>query len=150
MKIRIHRPKDLYSGSFFLVVGVTAFALSRNYEIGTVTEMGAGYFPALLAIFLGLIGAGLVANAFRFTMPEAAEEHRVEPLVLTVAGVVSFALLIEPAGLVAAIFALVLCSCFRRLVIKPLEVLAVAAVLAAFSALVFVHAFGMSMHLWPR
>jgi hypothetical protein len=67
-----------------------------------------------------------------------------------VVGVVLFALLIERAGLIAAIFALVLCSCLRRLRTNPLEVLVVATVLAVFSALVFVYAFGMSMHLWPR
>ena len=145
----LHNPKDLYSGSFFLAVGVSAFVLAGEYEIGTATSMGAGYFPTLLAIVLGLIGAGLVANAFRPTVAEPGEQHSVEPLVLTVSGVVLFALLIEWAGLVASIFAIVLCSCLRRLRTNPFEVLSIATVLAIFSALVFVYGFSMPIRLSP-
>jgi hypothetical protein len=150
VKTAVHRPKDLYSGSFFLIVGIATIALAREYEIGTATNMGAGYFPTLLAIILGLLGASLLFSAFRPAIAESTEAHSIEPLLLTVVGVVLFALLIERAGLIAAIFALVLCSCLRRLRTNPLEVLVVATVLAVFSALVFVYAFGMSMHLWPR
>jgi uncharacterized membrane protein (UPF0136 family) len=65
------------------------------------------------------------------------------PLLLILAGVIGFYLLIDRAGLVAAIFVLLLFACARQLTSRPLEVLLIFVVLAAFAVAVFIDGFGM-------
>jgi hypothetical protein len=135
---------------FFLLVGGAAFLLSQEYEIGSATSMGAGYFPALLGGVLMIVGGALITKALRSaeTEKEPIQARSVQPLIFILIGVVLFALLIERAGLIVAILALIASACFKRALTNPAEVLSVFAILAAFSTIVFVYGFGMSMPLW--
>jgi hypothetical protein len=72
---------------------------------------------------------------------------RITPVLLVLAGVISFALLIERTGLLVALAALLGFSCFDRLKTRPLEILLVYLVLAVFSAGLFVYGFRMTIRL---
>jgi len=143
------RPKDAYAGAIFIAIGVAAFAGSQQYEIGTASQMGAGYLPALIGIVLVVLGAFSLVNAWRLRTPDPIAKSSLEPFVLVVASVVAFALLIDTAGLVVALIALVLISSLRRLFDHPIEVLSIAIGLAAFCVLLFSMGLGMAMPLWP-
>ena len=132
-----HNPKDGIAGLIFLAIGAGAFALAHDYEIGTATSMGPGYFPAVLGIALMLIGAASLARGLR-GQPEPIARVHLLPLVQIVAGVLGFAALIERAGLVAAVFVLVACACLTRIQSRPIEVLVTFLVLAAFAVAVFI------------
>lgn len=132
-----HNPKDAIAGLVFLLIGAGAFTLAHDYDIGTATNMGPGYFPAALGIALMLIGAASLARGLR-GQPEPINPVNVLPLVQIVAGVLGFAALLERAGLVAAIAALIACACLARIPSRPIEVLVTFLVLAAFSVVVFI------------
>lgn len=140
--------KSLYVGLIYIVVGVVAFFWSRTYEIGTAFRMGPGYFPAMLGLILLGLGVISVVNGYRAQTPDPITKHRLEPFFLILASIVSFALLIERTGLIVAIFVSVLLCCARRAVTHPLEVFLTFVALAGFSALVFVHLFGMHLPLF--
>lgn len=132
-----HNPKDAIAGLVFLAIGAGAFTLAHDYEIGTATSMGPGYFPAVLGIALMLIGAASLLRSLR-GQPEPITLVHLLPLLQIVAGVLGFAGLVERAGLVAAVFALVGCACFTRIPSRPVEVLMTFLALAAFSVAVFI------------
>ena len=144
----VNGPKDLLVGLLYMVVGAGAFALSHMYDMGTPLQMGPGYFPALVGVVLFGLGVLSIFIAFGRKEPDPIVQLSIEPLALVVAGGLSFSFLIERAGLVVAIAALLFFACFRRLLTNPIEVVLTFAVLAVFSALVFVYGFGMPIPLF--
>ena len=145
---QIRGVKSFYAGLIYVVLGGVAFVWSHDYEIGDATHMGPGYFPALLGICLVGIGLISVVNGYRSKAIDPISKHKLEPLILVLASIVSFSVLIESAGLVVAIFVSVLLVCFRRALTNPLEVFLTFLVLVVFSAVVFVHFFGMVIPLF--
>lgn len=137
--------KDVIAGAFFVAVGGVAATLALRYGLGSIGSMGAGFFPfclGVLAIVLGLIS---VVHGVVDTAAEPIDGHGLLPLVLILSGVLAFALLVERAGLVAAIFGLLAFACAPTARTRPLEVLLTFAALALFSVGLFVYAFGMPL-----
>lgn len=144
----LNRPKDLYAGAIFIAIGAIAFAGAQQYEIGTASQMGPGYLPAAVGIILVALGALGVLNGIRIAIPDPIESRALEPFILVVLSVVAFALLIDPAGLILAMLALVLIACFRRAISHPLEVLLTYIGLTSFSVALFSYGLNMQMPLW--
>jgi putative tricarboxylic transport membrane protein len=143
MSLRISKPKDAIAGSLFVAIGAAAWLGSRGLQVGTATHMGPGYFPQCLGILLVVLGAVSVLRAFGPPMSEPGMPRALTPLLLILLGVTGFYLLIDRAGLVAAIFVLVAFACAPQLRRRPLEVLAIFVMLAGFSVAVFINGFGM-------
>jgi hypothetical protein len=146
MPLRISKPKDAIAGSLFLAIGGAAWLGSHDFQLGTATRMGPGYFPRCLGLLLMLLGAISLLRALGTGEAAPAEPHALTPLLLILSGVIGFTLLIDRAGLVAAIFVLIAFACARQLTRRPLEVLLMFVVLAAFSVAVFIDGFGMPFH----
>ena len=92
--------QDLLCGAMFAAVGAGALWVGRNYPMGTPVRLGSGVFPMLLS--WGLIGIGAII----FIKGLLTDGPRLtgwawRPVLLITLAAVSFALLIEPAGLVA-------------------------------------------------
>ena len=144
----LKRPKDIYAGIVFFAIGATAFLSAQAYDVGAANRMGPGYLPASLGLVLIAIGVASFTNGLRAQRPDPIESHALEPFILIVASVIAFAVLIDRAGLVPALFALVLISCARRAITNPLEVLAIFVTLAAFCVFLFVYMLGMAIPLF--
>ena len=54
--MRRHVHKDVQAGVVVALIGVGFAARSAHYRIGTLLEMGPGYFPAALGIIFALVG----------------------------------------------------------------------------------------------
>jgi hypothetical protein len=146
---QIRAPKQLQAGIFYVIVGASFFLGAQGYGLGTSLKMGAGYFPAVVGAVLFLLGLVSIAQGLFGETAAGIEKHDVVPLIFVCAGVVSFALLIKPAGLLVALGALILIACFPRARTNPFEVLLLYIVLAAFSWFLFIYMFGMDMSLLP-
>ncbi|MGE0119005.1 MAG: tripartite tricarboxylate transporter TctB family protein [Dongiaceae bacterium] len=145
-------PRKLSSGLIFMGIGIVGFIWAQEYTIGTATQMGAGYFPAMLGILLTLLGAAAIVQALRSkTVDEEDGPQSLKPLALILFSIVSFGFTIGHAGLVPAIFVSILFACMQRIRSHPIEVILIFAVLATFSSVTFVHFFGMPipLFLWP-
>jgi len=143
MRLRISKPKDAIAGSIFMAIGAAAWLGSHDYQLGTATHMGPAYFPQCLGILLALLGAMTLLRAVGPATIEAIDARALTPLLLVLLGVTGFYLLIDRAGLVAAILVLVAFACARQIRSRPLEVLLIFVVLAGFSVAVFINGFGM-------
>lgn len=64
--------RDYYGGTLMMLLGGATTLQSIDYEIGTLTQMGPGFYPAALGIMLALTGLAIALSA-RFTEPKAVE-----------------------------------------------------------------------------
>lgn len=148
MQLRINGQKDVVAGACFAIVGVVLFFWSYEYQMGTALQMGPGYFPRLCAIMLFFLGVAAVVKGVLAKVPDPIPYHKVEPLFLILASIISFALLIERAGLVVATFVCLLFACFRRVLTNPIEVFLMFVALTVFNVAVFVYAFEITIPIF--
>ena len=72
----IQRYRDYYAGAPLILIGLSTIYQSSRYEVGTLAEIGPGFFPMAMGVILA--GCGL---AIAFNQSTAAdEEHDAETL----------------------------------------------------------------------
>ena len=145
----IRAPKDFWSGIMFVAFAAVAIFVARGYSMGAAGRMGAGYFPMALGIVLAGLGVVLTARAF-FVPGERIDALALRPLLTIVLAVCLFGILIQHLGLVLSLIVVIAVSALASRDSKPLEVAALAAVLAAFSVAIFVYALRLPLSTWPN
>ncbi len=115
-----------------VIVGAFATRQSATYDIGSLTQMGPGFYPALVGVLLGLTGVGILVR------PKAVEAEPETDAVsgpidwrgwaFILAGIAGFIVVAEYAGLLPATFVIVFISAFgdRTNTLKSATVLALA------------------------
>lgn len=93
---------DFYSGLLLAGVAVVALLYIRTLTIGTVLEMGPGYFPLGLALILLGMGLVLIVKGLTTEGLPVGKLH-LRPLFFVLLSFAAFGLLVERAGLVIAI-----------------------------------------------
>lgn len=94
--------RDLITGGVLALTGIFFCIRSLDYPLGTIRQMGPGYFPLALGILLVIIASAIMTSAF-FRSPEPFEiEWRAFFSIL--ASVAVFALAFRYLGLVPAVF----------------------------------------------
>lgn len=136
------------AGATFAAIGMLGIVLAHGYETGTATHMGPGYFPTCLSILILLLGMGAVLQSLLRGDRERLPALELVDLSLLLLGVVVFGMLIERAGLLAAVAGLVVPVCLPRVRRRPLEVLLVYVAISVFCGLVFIRAFGLPFEWW--
>jgi hypothetical protein len=109
MQALIRNHKDFGAGLLYLGFAVAALWIGRKYALGSAGRMGPGFFPTMLAVLLAAIGAISLIRAFLRPGP-AITGFAWKPLALVLTGTALFGTLINTAGLVIALLALVLLS----------------------------------------
>jgi hypothetical protein len=134
---------QVLSGAIFVAIGLLGLVLSRNYELGTATHMGPGYFPFVLSVLMVLLGIGGIVQSLLRRERGGMPRWEFLDLVFLLLGVVLFGLLIDRGGLLAAVTGLLVPSCYWRLRRRPLEVALLCVVMTAFSGAIFIETFGL-------
>ena len=143
----IARPKDIFAGCVFICLGAIAFAGAQQYEVGSANQMGPGYLPALMGVVLMVLGVCSIVTGLRGKESDPIERTSLEPFLLVVASVIAFALLIDSAGFLIALFALLFIACFRHVRAHPVEAALIYLGLAAFCVGVFRYALDLPLPL---
>lgn len=120
--------KRSFTGGVILLiysVGLVLYAL-ENYQLGTLSYMGPGMFPALVGSVLSLLAIFVIFNAVGSRGTDFHIEWR--SLLAVLGSVGAFALLIEPFGLIPSIVVMTAISSFaaERLGLRATALLAVA------------------------
>ncbi len=144
----IRERRQFLSGLVFAIIGLAAFLQAQQFEMGTLTQMGAGYYPACLGAALFAIGVALVAHSVLAGAVVAIGHVALRDMVFLLSGVVAFALLIERTGLAEAVCALVVFGCYNRIAKRPIEVLVICAILAAATVGLFIFALGIPVAIY--
>ena len=97
------RKYDILSGLFLLAVAVAICVGSLQLHVGTLTEPGAGFFPLVTGLALGVFSIAILAQAPRsggesvqFWAPEADKKG----LLLAFLFILVYALLLERVGFI--------------------------------------------------
>ncbi|WP_313070391.1 tripartite tricarboxylate transporter TctB family protein [Melaminivora sp.] len=129
------------------ILGISAIVASLQYEIGTLNEMGPGYYPLLLGVALFAIGLFLLPGSgetLESVVREAAQDAPAVPTtrrknapLYIIAGLASFILLGKYGGLVPATFALVAFSALADTKNTPKNIFLLAAATSVACGLIF-------------
>jgi Tripartite tricarboxylate transporter TctB family len=101
--------KDLIGGGLMLLLGIGVVAQSLQYQIGSLRQMGPGYFPLALGIILAATGLLIMTASLRTASVTPAMKLSAEwrGWLCICAGMVVFAVLGRYGGLLPATFACV-------------------------------------------
>jgi putative tricarboxylic transport membrane protein len=139
---------DFYSGLLLVAVATVALLYIRTLAIGTVLEMGPGYFPLGLALVLLGMGLCLVVKGL-LTREKPVGAFHLRPLFFILVSFAAFGVLVERAGLILAILAQVAVAHFASVETQWRQSLVTGIVLAAASAVVFVWLLKIPVSLLP-
>jgi hypothetical protein len=148
--VRVRHQKDFWSGVMFLVIGLAFAGLAQRYDLGTAQRMGPGYFPTALGGLLAVLGLAIAIRALRRAERGSdIERFHFGPLAVVLGAVALFAMLLRPAGLVAALLVLVGVSAYASHEFRLREVVPLAVFLVGLVLAVFVWGLGMVVPVWP-
>lgn len=141
----IRNPRDFWAGAIYLALAAVAIIIGRNYSFGSSARMGPGYFPVVLGGILALLGAISVIRSF-ITPGEPVGTFAWRPVLLILGAVVLFGLLLDRAGVIVALAALMIVGAFAsRFSRVDFTTAASFAGLIALCVLVFVKGLGVPM-----
>lgn len=111
--------KDYFGGALIAAIGLSTVYAATGYHIGSLSQMGPGYFPAAVGVLMVITGL-LIALSARGDKPkQEASEHAhpsslpdLRAAVCIIAGIVAFILFGHYGGLIPATFAIVFISGF--------------------------------------
>lgn len=146
--MKIRSQKDFWAGLMFIAFGILAIVVSRNYPMGTAFRMGPGYFPTYLGAIMIVIGAITTGSAYR-TEGQDIGRWGWRPLLWLSAAFAAFGLLIEGAGFVLALLALIVASSLAGRDTRPIELAVLVAVLITGSVALFIYGLELPYRLFP-
>lgn len=142
--IRVTHPQDFWSGLLFMSIGVAAAYMSRDFAFGTLTRMGPGFLPSVLAWLLIAIGAFVTFRGF-VLRGAAITRSTWRPQIIIVIAIVLFALLIERVGLIPTVFLVTNLASFASTEFRLRDSLLLSAGMSIACYLVFVRLLGLPL-----
>jgi hypothetical protein len=149
MKIKSER--DFWSGLMFIVVGVGFAWGSLNYSFGSSARPGPAYFPFGLGVMLAVIGAVIFFKALTIETEGGDKLGGIawKPLLIIIGSLVVFGAVLPRLGMFISLPLLVITSALAGDEFHWGEALLNAAVLTAFSWIVFIWGLSLTIPLWP-
>lgn len=131
------RMEDLIAGLVTAAIGAFIIFEASHYKLGTLRNMGPGYFPIILGGVMLVLAVFMVATARPNPLPQPMGMDRLRGTLFVTAGFLAFAFTVEAAGLLVSVFLVVFLSALgnRNTPVVTAAVLAVAT--AVISTLVF-------------
>ena len=150
MKIKSQR--DFWSGLMFVLIGAGFAVGATNYSMGTSARPGAGYFPLMLSVILGILGAIVLFKSLTIESPNGDPIGSIawKPLLIIVAAIVVFGICLDRLGMIITVPILIIISSFAGDEFRWRGVIISSIVLTFFSWAVFVFGLKLTIPLWPR
>jgi hypothetical protein len=142
MKVDLRENRDFLSGLMFIVIGLGAVFIARDYPVGSALRMGPGYFPVALGGILFLMGLYVMVQGL-IKKEKVKGNWSVRALIVLPLAVVVFGLMIERTGFIPALIVLAIISAAAGREFKFLEVLILAIALTAGCVALFIYGLGM-------
>jgi hypothetical protein len=142
MKLELRRNKDFWAGMMLLGIGVAAMFISRDYRFGSALRMGPGFFPTILGGILSAFGICVMAVGLR-SGEKIQGSLSLRAFVLLPLSLVLFGILMQVAGFIPALVALVFVSAASGREFKLIEVLLLTVALTVSSVALFIWGLGL-------
>lgn len=149
MKIKSQR--DFWSGLMFIAVGLGFAWGATDYSFGSSARPGPGYFPFGLGLLTALLGAMVLFKALTIEVEggDPIGAFAWKPLIIIVGSMALFGLLLPRLGMFIALPLLVITSALAGDEFHPVEAVINAAIITAFSWLVFIYGLNLTIPLKP-
>lgn len=101
--------RDYYAGALMFLLGAGAAIQGVHYQVGTLRQMGSGFFPVVLGSILALIGLTIALRGRNATLAEEKKPLKPEwrGWICIVLSIVAFVVIGQYGGLLPATFAIV-------------------------------------------
>jgi Tripartite tricarboxylate transporter TctB family len=143
--IKIRAEKDFWAGLLYVLLAAAFLWFGRDYKMGAAARMGPGYFPLTLGWILGAFGAVSMVRSF-FSNGAPVGNIAWKKLAIITVAVLAFGFLIDNAGLVFALPALVILSALAsEQSVYDFKALLILVGLTVFCVVIFVKALGVPM-----
>ena len=149
--------RDYYAGALCILFGLGVILVARGYRVGTLLDMGAGYFPIMLGGLMMFIGMLIIGTTI-FIGPEPEDpfdQHMPATpdwrgCVCIAASVVTFILMASWFGMAPAIFVSVFVAAMGDRTSTPKTAAILAAGVTVFGVVLFSYFLKVSMpvFLW--
>jgi hypothetical protein len=136
MNFELRNNRDLLAGLLFILIGVLAVVIARDYPMGVAARMGPGYFPTVLGAILSLFGVYILVRGIR-AGEQVKGQWAWKPLALIALSIVLFGFLMDRFGIVPALVAVFFVSAFAGHEFRFKETLLLTLVMGAFAVGVF-------------
>ena len=147
MNLEFLERKDFWSGLMLIAIGGGAVFIARNYQFGSSLRMGPGYFPTILGAALVVFGIYFTGKGLRSGAEKLEGSWSLRALIIVPLALVLFGLLIDRAGFIPAMLALIICSAAASNQFRLVEVLVFSVLLTAACVVVFVWLLGLPYEL---
>jgi hypothetical protein len=140
--MRINKAETAVAASIVLFGAAMAY-VGSGYGIGTLSDMGAGYFPVVLgfvAIFFGVLT--LLEGRYTTSPPPIVPWRAFAGVFLAI---LVWALLVERIGLFPASLMLVVIGSLGRRTVEIKSMVATAILASAAAVLIFIHGFTLPL-----
>jgi hypothetical protein len=122
MKLEWRTNKDLWAGIMYMATGAIAMWIAKDYPFGSALRMGPGYFPTVLGGIMIAMGLYVLALGLRKDHEKIQGNWSIRALIILPIAMVVFGILMEYAGFIPAMLALVPISALAGREFKWMEV----------------------------
>ena len=142
MRIDLLSNKDFLAGLLLIGTGGAAIFFAREYPMGSALRMGPGYFPIVLGGIMIAFGIYVLVQGL-ISKEQVQGNWSLRALILLPLATAVFGWLMEEAGFIPAMLALVVISAAAGDQFRWIEVLVMTALLTAASVGLFIYALGL-------
>ena len=143
MKLEWRTNKDLWASVMYIGTGALGMWIARDYPFGSALRMGPGYFPTVLGGIMVAMGIYVLALGLRKDHEKIQGNWSIRALIVLPISMIVFGILMEEAGFIPAMAALIPISAAASREFKWLEVLGLTVGLTILCAAGFIFALGL-------
>jgi uncharacterized membrane protein len=143
MNLEWRTNKDLWAGLMYIVTGAVGMWIAKDYPFGSALRMGPGYFPSVLSGIMIFFGIYCLVLGVRKNHEKIQGNWSIRALIVLPLSMVVFGILMEEAGFIPAMAALIPISAAAGRDFKWLEVVPLTIGLTILCAAGFIFALGL-------
>jgi hypothetical protein len=143
MKLEWRTNKDLWAGLMYIGTGAVGMWIAKDYPFGSALRMGPGYFPSVLGGIMVVMGIYVLALGLRKNHEKIEGNLSLRALIVLPVSMVVFGILMEEAGFIPAMAALIPVSAAAGRDFKWVEVILLTIGLTILCAAGFIFALGL-------
>lgn len=143
MKLDWRTNKDLWAGLMYIGTGAIGMWIAKDYPFGSALRMGPGYFPSVLGGIMIAMGIYVLALGLRKDHEKIIGNWSIRALIILPISMVVFGILMEHAGFIPAMVALIPLSALAGREFKWIEVVPLTLGLLIVCTAGFIYALGL-------
>ena len=143
MKLEWRTNKDLWASVMYIGTGAVGMWIARDYPFGSALRMGPGYFPTVLGGIMVAMGIYVLALGLRKDHEKIQGNWSIRALIVLPISMIAFGILMEEAGFIPAMAALIPISAAAGRDFKWLEVVLLTIGLTIACAAGFIYGLGL-------